>query len=334
MIAPRTIMTTTSNEDDAVELDHGTANVPDTISCDIGGGPVVSQLDTVAIVDGTITFDDATTLVGTFGVIQVDAGALFLTISDTQITLDDKPVDGFQITNVQTTNFAGASQLTRDALQFICFRQGTVIETPTGPRLVERLKRGDLVATSDRGPQPVGWIGARLISVSQLERRPELAPISMARNARGAGEARRSLCGSGHHRILARGPVAARMFGVPEVLIAARHLIGMPGVARAELRSEIVYCHVMCAWHGVLIAEGAPLDSLFGGRQTLHMPEPRNRLVALKMLGGIASRPNQAARLLIEPKRGRRLVRRCLENGHPVMAELVEAQASRRVPNT
>ena len=41
----------------------------------------------------------------------------------------------------------------------ICFTNGTLIDTPTGPVPVKHLGEGDLVQTKENGPQPIVWRG-------------------------------------------------------------------------------------------------------------------------------------------------------------------------------
>jgi hypothetical protein len=52
--------------DDVLTADHSDNGTPDTLSYDLGAGPVTTQLDSAAQVDGTITFADGTTLTDTF----------------------------------------------------------------------------------------------------------------------------------------------------------------------------------------------------------------------------------------------------------------------------
>ena len=50
------------------------------------------------------------------------------------------------------TNFASPAP--------VCFLEGTLIATPTGPRAVETLQQGDLVVTADGQMLPVLWRGS------------------------------------------------------------------------------------------------------------------------------------------------------------------------------
>ena len=56
------------------------------------------------------------------------------------------------------------------------------------------------------------------------------------------------------------GPRAEILFGEPEVLVAALHLVGLPGITR-EAVPEVTYLHIMCADHELISAEGALTES-------------------------------------------------------------------------
>ncbi len=67
--------------------------------------------------------------------------------------------------------------------------------------------------------------------------------------------------------MLIRSVIAARMFGTSEVLIAAKKLIGCPGVTQDHDTGRIVYAHFMCDRHEIVFANGAPAETLFPGRE-------------------------------------------------------------------
>ncbi|WP_147435967.1 Hint domain-containing protein [Litoreibacter meonggei] len=134
----------------------------------------------------------------------------------------------------------------------ICFCDGTLIETPSGPRLVEALRVGDLVLTRDDGPQPIRWVGSRHMKASARH-----APIEFIAGAMGNALPLRV---SPQHRILREGHLPQLYFGHEEVLIAARHMVD--GINVRQLPSgQVSYYHLMFDRHQVITANGIATES-------------------------------------------------------------------------
>lgn len=146
-----------------------------------------------------------------------------------------------------------------------CFATGTLIETAEGMRPVHLLRVGDMVRTRDHGMQPLRWLGGRRLSAHDLAVNPKLNPIRIAAGALGRGMPARDLTVSPQHRILVRSAIAERMTGSAEVLIAAVHLLGHPGIERVEAQDGIGYWHLMFDRHEIVFAEGAEAESLYLG---------------------------------------------------------------------
>ncbi|HMO06613.1 MAG TPA: Hint domain-containing protein [Paracoccaceae bacterium] len=160
----------------------------------------------------------------------------------------------------------GASSVGTVTLNVIpCFVAGTRIAVPGGERPVEALRPDDLVLTRDHGPQPLRWAGARRVAALGL-----LAPVRIAAGTFGA---HRTLLVSPQHRILLRGPQVDLLFGVPEVLAAAKDLVD--GVAVTQRPgSEVAYHHLLFDRHAVLWSEGLESESLLPGPQTAQIFAP------------------------------------------------------------
>ena len=140
--------------------------------------------------------------------------------------------------------------------QVPCFVAGTVIETQSGPRLVEDLKPGDMVLTQDNGYQPLRWIGSR-----QVAALGDMAPIEIARNTFGVHE---RVQVSPLHRILVEDGHAELLFGEPEVLIAAKHLVNDDTVRRVE-GGSVTYVHLMFDAHEIVFSNGLASESFLPG---------------------------------------------------------------------
>ncbi len=150
-----------------------------------------------------------------------------------------------------------------------CFTRGTLIQTPQGPVPVEQLQVGDKVVTRDNGPQAIMWIGSSPVSARTLERLPRLRPIRIQQGAFGEGAPSQDLMVSPQHRVLVRSRIARRMFGTDEVLVAAKHLVTLPGIDCAEDVEEVEYLHFLLRKHEIVESNGAWTETLYTGQQAL-----------------------------------------------------------------
>ena len=142
-----------------------------------------------------------------------------------------------------------------------CFVSGTHIRTENGKVPVEHLKIGQNVMTRDAGPQPIRWIGKRLLPAEGI-----MAPVRI--NAGTFGD-HNTLMVSPLHRVLIRNMHADLLFGSSEVLIAARDLIDSRNVCRVE-GGMVEYVHILFDDHQVIWSEGLETESFLPGPQTTH----------------------------------------------------------------
>jgi hypothetical protein len=174
--------------------------------------------------------------------------------------------DGDSVIDTGTTEVGnGLFNTDNNLLLVICVARGTLIHTPAGGVPVERLSEGDLVLTLDAGPQPIRWIGSRRVEATGRN-----APIRIRAGALGN---LRDLWVSPNHRMLLRGPRAELLFGEPEVLVAAKHLVN-DGSIRVDPRAEIEYFHFLFDAHHIVWAEACPTESLFPGTEALKAVDP------------------------------------------------------------
>ncbi len=158
-----------------------------------------------------------------------------------------------------------------------CFTPGTLIETRRGPVAVEDLAPGDRVLTRDNGYQPIRWIGQRALGPADLVLRPQLQPVRIARGALSANEPEADLIVSPQHRMLLSGSRAELFFGEPEVLAAALHMVGRPGITRLTC-ARVTYLHLLFDSHEIIRANGAWTESYQPGKATLGaMSDPQRK---------------------------------------------------------
>ncbi|MCF3973044.1 Hint domain-containing protein [Paracoccus salsus] len=240
-----------------------------------------------------------------------------LTLIDGDTLIGTPNLGQFKTSASFLTSGAGTNARLNRNGAVICFAAGTAIATSTGEVAVETLRVGDLVVTRDRGLQPVRWIARRRVGSGLLAAMPQLRPIHIAEAALGAGLPRRDLLVSPQHRLLVRSEIARRMFGTDEVLVAARHLCGLPGILARPGTAPVDYWHFACDRHEVVFAHGAPAEALYPGPQALRAVEPTARAELLALFPQLAE-PGQPsvppARPLVPGRQGRNLARRHARN--------------------
>ena len=198
------------------------------------------------------------------------------THAGTNILYDTNPENG----TVQFLNAAGdvtgTMAFTNIEKVIACFTPGTMVQCDRGEVPVEELKAGDRVLTRDCGLQPLRWVGRRDLTQAELAREPRFSPIQIAKGALGANLPLRDTLVSPQHRMLVSGPRAKLLFGDSEVLVAATHMVGMPGVQRVYPKS-ISYVHILFDQHQIVFADGTWSESFQPGSQTLHGLEDAQR---------------------------------------------------------
>jgi hypothetical protein len=137
-----------------------------------------------------------------------------------------------------------------------CFTSGTQIMTIKGSILIEALNPGDLVLTRDNGFQPLRWIGKRTVRALGKH-----TPILVPRGALGSNS---NLLVSPNHRMLICEAIAEMYFGERELLVAAKHLVGMNGISKLA-GGMVTYIHVLFDSHQIVVGNGAFSESFFPG---------------------------------------------------------------------
>lgn len=256
-----TIETDAGAFDDVVSTD--TPWTGDVIHYDLGSGLVTTKIDSIASLTGTVTFNDGATWTSELLVVQDTAGNAFLLVRDTQPELASQGIESVTFTSVNSTNFDGVIQHSKDDLDFVCLTAGAMVATPDGPVRTDRLRRGDAVLTLDSGPQPIRWIGKRRI---RFDPRPHPGqPVQIAKGAFGPGLPTHDLILSPSHRVLMQTAPCHALHDPLGALAPAKALTRLPRVRRLTGRREITYFNLLLPRHEVIIADGIAVESLFPG---------------------------------------------------------------------
>ena len=188
-----------------------------------------------------------------------------------------------------------------------CFTPGAQVLTDQGELAVEDLQPGDLVLTRDNGYQPIRWTGRRDLSHAELIVEPRFNPVHIARGALGVGLPVRDMMVSPQHRMLVTGPRAELLFGENEVLVAAKHLVGLPGIEQRISRG-VSYIHILFDQHEIVRADGAWSESFQPGDLTMEgmQSDQRGEIEALFPALGQGAQ-FQSARLTLTAREARAL---------------------------
>lgn len=209
------------------------------------------------------------------------------------------------------------ADLTRATLHDLgipCFCRGTLIATDRGEIAVEKLAVGDLVQTRDHGLQPVRWIGGRALDALDLAAAPNLRPIRIRAGALGRGLPLSDLMVSPQHRVLVRSAIAQRMFGAPEVLVAAKQLLAIAGIEQVAAEA-VEYFHILFDRHEIVLSNGAETESLYTGAEALKSVGPAARDEILTLFPELRDGPAAAARPLVPGGKARQMAERHARNG-------------------
>ncbi len=225
----------------------------------INNGPP-QTFDASVIYNATITYIDGTTATYTAVLFQDTAGNAYLapefSANADQATLEAGAIRSITLDSLVGNAYLGMNS-TRELWNYVtCFTRGTMIRTPDGERRIEDLQAEDLVETLDNGPQAVRWIGSTTVPAKR-----NLAPVVFAKGTLGNT---RELVVSPQHRMVLSGWKAELLFGEPEVLSAAIHLVNGDTIYRRE-GGEVEYFHMMFDTHEIVFAEGAAAESFHPG---------------------------------------------------------------------
>jgi hypothetical protein len=142
----------------------------------------------------------------------------------------------------------------------VCFVEGSLIETETGPRPIEDLEEGEMILTRDGGLQPLRWSGFTSVVATG-----DLAPIVITAGTFGNTE---DLIVSPQHAILITGWRAELFYGEDEVLVRAIDLLRHDGVYR-RTGGVVNYWHILFDAHHVVQSSGIWSESLYPGEMTM-----------------------------------------------------------------
>lgn len=238
--------------------------------------------------------------------------------------VDEVPPVGTPLTIISAQegpSNSGANAVEESTIVPICFVAGTRIATPTGEVAVEDLCAGDAVLAHDGRELTLAGAYRNTFSYIDQMADPRRRPVTIVAGALGGGLPRRDLSVSRQHRMLVSSKVAERMFGVRDVLIPAHKLCALPGIHVDTAAKTVTYVHLLFERHEVILAEGAPSESLFTGPEALKAVSPEAREEILCLFPQLCQEDNPAtpAHMIPEARLQKQLVARHARNRVPLL---------------
>ncbi len=288
--------------------------------------------NTIFDLGGSLT--DGVILAETQTINETDAGNVVInnnasatgSTGDINLKFDEETGDGESAHGDETVAIVGFE----DGL-ILCLTTGTMVETEAGPRLIDDLVEGDPLLSVDGTHPRLRRIFRRVVTAAEMAANPALCPVRIVAGALGANLPRRDLLVSRQHRMLVQSPIAARMFGDAEVLVAAHKLTPLPGIYVDQTLAKVEYVHLLFDKHQVIYAEGAPTESLYPGAEA-HRALPVAARHELEILFPELVDPEgvpRSARWIPPGARQRQLVARHLKNSKPLLQRAF-AQSARQ----
>ncbi len=142
----------------------------------------------------------------------------------------------------------------------LCFLSGTGLLTPSGDIAIEKLRIGEFVTTKNGEARAIRWVGRITVDRDgDMPWRSDAMPIRVSKDAFGNGAPHRDLFLSRSHMVHLNG-----------VLIPVGDLINGRTIAAVDLPGDqLVYYHIELETHDVVIAEGAPCETLLTSEEKI-----------------------------------------------------------------
>ena len=126
------------------------------------------------------------------------------------------------------------------------------------------LVAGDHILTRFGDVKTIRWIGQRTVR-KDLAAEHDLWPVRISKHALGNMLPEQDLLVSPNHRMLISWGATQVLFGEQSVLVAAKFLVGLPGITKETDTETVSYLHMLFDQHEIVISNGSPSESLYRG---------------------------------------------------------------------
>lgn len=296
-------------------------------------------LEGVTYADGTrieaeyqfVLRDDATGIEYTVLAVNINNSSPSYGTNEALAFVGQVPPTGVSLRVVSTSegpSNGGPNTVDESEIVPLCFCRGTHIRTIHGDRCVESLQAGDQILREDGTAATLRRVFHAKLTLEDLTAKPTHAPVRIMAGALGSGLPKRDLMVSRQHRMMVTSKIAERMFDKTDVLVSAIRLAVLPGIFVDETVEQVDYYHLLFDTHEVILAEGAPAESLFTGAEALKSVDENARREILELFPEIARSDYIAspARHIPSPHLQKKLVARHAKNAKPVLLHAPQAE--------
>lgn len=182
-----------------------------------------------------------------------------------------------------------------------CYGPGTLIDTPTGPRKVETLCPGDQVLNTDGHAVEILWVWRDEQPLDQTE--AEKRPVLIAKGTLGHNVPAADLVVSPQHRIAVGLPNQLSVLAPEPAFVPAKALTNLPGIRFMNGKRHIVWYHMVCADHQIIMANGTTSETMLIGTEVLKGLGQRDRASLESALGGVITQTPALPCLRVKPIR-------------------------------
>lgn len=270
-------------DDDGIIYDDD-AGASDFIGYDTGSGFNWVQQDSTSIYNADVLLGDGSTMTMQVIVVQAVNGDVFVADYSSG-DLSNVSIQSIELTSLDNSNFGGIFQGAYgvNGASIVCILAGTMITTDAGEKPVETLRPGDLVATLDRGLQPVRWVRQDKNPIDSDEH--DTTPIEIVAGALGDGKPATNTIVSPQHRILVGGQDQLQDLFETEALAPAKPLTTLRGVRRLKDQRPITWVHFAFDQHEIVYSNGCLTESLLLGPLVVKGLRPSHRQTVITMFG-------------------------------------------------
>ncbi len=274
LIAGDSIQTALVAGDDVVAIDGDTIEDVDVLGNDMSS--TGSSL-TITHINGQEVFAGDTITLATGEEVTLNSDGTFDIFNDTDT--DETNTFSYTVADEEGNTDVGFVEVTTTP----CFVAGTLIDTADGPVPVEDLEPGMMVATRDNGLQPLRWAGRSLRKASGRH-----APVVFEAGALGNHD---RIAMSPNHRVLITSERAELLFGQPEVLVKAGHLVNDSTIRQQADGSDVTYVHLLFDRHEILRGNGLDSESYHPGAETIASFDGETRAEVLDLMEELSETP-------------------------------------------